>query len=231
LGSQLAELRQRLAAGAIGRPELVVGLFASVVRELYGGRPETYADVLGYPTHGPVSSTYSDPVVAGGGQGQTQVTHLAALMVWLTGLQPVAVSAMTAQAGLAVDLVDALTIRFAGGAVGSLASTGGVAPTQPEQLEVRVYGDSGHMTIDPTRGRASIATADGSVTELPPTPEADLYPESAPAANLVAVALGREPNGSPGQLGATVVALVDALYRSARSGRTESLVEPQGAAP
>ncbi|MET0773118.1 MAG: Gfo/Idh/MocA family oxidoreductase [Candidatus Limnocylindrales bacterium] len=225
---QVGELRRRFADGAIGRPELVVGLFASVVRELYRGRPESYADVLGYPTHGPTSTTYSDPVVAGGGQGQTQVTHLAALVLWLTGLRPVSVSAMTARAGLAVDLVDALAVRFADGALGSLASTGGVAPTQPEQLEVRVHGDAGHATIDAIHGRASMARADGSVEELPITPDAERYPEAAPAANLVAVALDREPNRSPGQLGATVVALIDAMYRSARSGRAEDLVEPAG---
>lgn len=223
---QLGEVRRRLAAGAIGRPELLVGLFASVVRELYRGRPEAYADVLGYPAHAPVTTTYSDPRLAGGGQGQTQVTHLAALLLWLTGLRPVAASAMTADAGLSVDLVDALSVRFEGGALGALASTGGVSPTHQEQLEVRVFGDAGHVTLDAMTGRASVATLDGRIEELPVTPEADRYPEHAPAANLVGVALGQEPNASPGSLGATVVALIDALYRSAASGRAEALVTP-----
>jgi predicted dehydrogenase len=226
---QLAELRDRIGAGAIGRTELVVGLFASVVRELYGGRPDTYAEVLGYPTHGPASATYSDPAASGGGQGQTQVTHLAALMLWLTGLRPLAVSALTADAGLPVDMVDAVSLRFEGGAIGSLASTGGVAPTQPEQLELRVFGDGGHAMVDAMSGEASIAAADGSVTRLPTTPAPERYPEAAPATNLVEVALGRAPNRSPGALGAVVVSLIDALYRSARSGTTESLVTPQGA--
>jgi predicted dehydrogenase len=226
---QLAELRARIGAGAIGRPELVVGLFASVVRALYGGRPDAYAEVLGYPTHGPASTTYSDPVLSGGGQGQTQVTHLAALMLWLTGLRPVEVSALTAEVGLAVDLVDALAVRLEGGAIASLASTGGVAPTQPEQLELRVFGDGGHVIVDVISGEASIAAADGSVVRLATTPATERYPETAPATNLVEVALGREPNRSPGTLGATVVSLIDALYRSARSGRTESLIAPQGA--
>lgn len=223
---QLAEVRRRLVAGAIGRPELLVGLFASVVRELYRGRPETYASVLGYPTHGPRTATYSDPRVAGGGQGQTQVTHLVALALWLTGLEPTEVSAMTADGGLAVDLVDSVAVRFRGGAIGSFASTGGVTPAQPEQLEVRVYGDAGHVTVDAMRGEAAIATPDGALTELPVTPEVDRYPEWAPARNLVGVALGREPNASPGTLGATAVALIDALYRSAASGRSEALVSP-----
>jgi predicted dehydrogenase len=226
---QLAEVRRQLAAGVIGNPELVVGLFASVVRELYGGRPDTYAEVLGYPTHGPASTTYSDPVVSGGGQGQTQVTHLAALMLWLTGLRPVAVTALTTEAGLAVDLIDSAAVRFEGGSLGSLASSGGVVPSQPEQLEVRVFGDGGHVILDVMAGEASIARADGSVIHLETTPAADRYPEAAPARDLVEVALGRQPDHSPGALGASVVALIDALYRSAASGRIESLIAPQGA--
>jgi predicted dehydrogenase len=228
---QLGVLRARLAEGVVGRLELVVGLFASVVRELYRGHPEPYRDVLGYPLHAPGRSTYSDPALAGGGQGQTQVTHLAALALWLTGLTPAAVSAATGSFELAVDLADALAIRFAEGAIGSFASTGSVTSAQPEELELRIYGETGHVRVDAYAGTTAIATADGRVEQLPVTPADELYPESAPARNLVGVALGREPNGSPGQLGATVVALVDALYRSARSGHEVSLATPPDLPP
>jgi predicted dehydrogenase len=98
-----------------------------------------------------------------------------------------------------------------------------VTPAQPEELELRIYGETGHVRVDAYAGTTAIATADGRVEQMPVTPAEALYPESAPARNLVGVALGREPNGSPGQLGATVVALVDALYRSARSGHEVSL--------
>ena len=105
--------RHASPAGRIGRLELVTGLFASVVRELYGG------------VRSPTGTCWATPSMrrgrhvqpsgrGGGGQAQTQVTHLAALLLWLTGLRPVSVSAVTASFGLAVDLVDALTIRFEG---------------------------------------------------------------------------------------------------------------------
>jgi predicted dehydrogenase len=220
---QHRELRARLADGAIGRPELVVGLFASVVRELYRGQPEPLRGVLGYTLNTPGRSTYSDPALAGGGQAQTQLTHLAALALWLTGLTAMGVSAATASFELAVDLVDALAVRFVGGAVGSFASTGSVMPTQPEQLDLRVFGATGHVALDPYAGTAVIATADGRVEHLPVTPADERYPERAPARNLVGVALGREPNGSPAELGASVVALIDAGYRSARRGREEAV--------
>jgi predicted dehydrogenase len=220
---QHAELRRRLADGVVGRPELVVGLFASVVRELYRGHPETYREVLGYPVNEPGRDTYRDSALAGGGQGQTQLTHLAALALWLTGLTPMAVSAVIASFELAVDLVDVLAVRFVGGAVGSFTSTGSVTPAQPEQLDLRVFGATGHVALDPYAGSASIATSDGRVEHLPVTPADERYPERAPARNLVGVALGREANGSPADLGASVVALIDAAYRSARRGREEAV--------
>lgn len=221
---QFDGLRRQLADGAIGRPEVVVGLFASVVRELYRGRPGLYREVLGYPVNEPGAGTYSDPRLSGGGQGQTQLTHLAALVLWLTGLEPVAVRALTSSFELSVDLADALAIRFRDGAIGSLASTGSVMPTQPEMLELRLFGTTGHALVDASAGSVAVHTADGSVVRSPDTRPAELYPEWAPARNLVAVAIGREPNRSPGDLGATVVALVDAMYRSARSGSEESLM-------
>jgi predicted dehydrogenase len=228
---QLRTLRSHLAEGAIGRLELVVGLFASVVRELYRGHPEPYRDVLGYALHAPGAGTYSDPAVAGGGQGQTQLTHLAALALWLTGLTPVAVRAVTASFELSVDLADAVAIRFGEGAIGSLATTGSVVPAQPEELELRVYGETGHAHVDCYAGTASLATVDGRVDHLPPTPEDERYPERAPARHLVRVALGRETNVSPGNLGATVVALIEAMYRSTRSGHEEPLTSHSADVP
>jgi predicted dehydrogenase len=206
-------------AGRIGELEHVACLFASVVRELYRGAPARYAEVLGYPLAVPGDRTYADPAVAGGGQGQTQVTHAAALLLWLTGLEVESVAAFTAPFELAVDLADAVALRFRGGAVGTLASTGSVVPSQPELLEYRLFGRGGDVLWDVNDGRAVVRLADGSRQELVEPDEAARYPEAAPSANLVEVALGRAPNGSPGEIGVAAVELVDALYRSAAEGR------------
>jgi predicted dehydrogenase len=221
--SQALELRAALAEGAVGPPELASVLFASIVRELYAGRPEPYRDVLGYPLNAPGANTYSDPSAAGGGQGQTQVTHAAALLFWITGLRPVQVAAVTAHFELAVDLADGVAIRFEGGAIGSLASTGSVLPGQGEILEYRIFGPEGHLLWDVNEGQASIHGRDGRVHRLPALAPDERYPEGAPARNLVGVALGREPNGSPAELGALTVSFVDAVYRSARTGRASDL--------
>ena len=45
-------------------------------------------DVFQWQVTGPLPTTYSEPAVAGGGQGHLQVTHSAALTLWLTDLRP-----------------------------------------------------------------------------------------------------------------------------------------------
>src|SRR5438552_9055013 len=109
---QARAVRGALAEGRIGKLEFVSCLFGSTVRELYKGHGTAYDQYFGYP--GPQDETFSDPKLAGGGQGQTQLTHSAALLFWLTGLVPTRVSAFCASFELEVDLCDAVALRFDG---------------------------------------------------------------------------------------------------------------------
>jgi predicted dehydrogenase len=209
-------LRREIAAGRIGAIEHVSCTFASIARELYRGRPEGSLDT-GYGDHGPAPGpgTYSDPAIAGGGQGQTQLTHSAALTLFLTGLNVVDVRAFTASFELAVDLADALAVRFDNGAIGAFDTVGSVQPGQDEILEIRIFGTEGHIAVEAVQGRASIHGPGERVETLPEPAEPDRYPVHAPVRNLVDVARGTAANGSPGTLGLQVVELVDAMYGSA----------------
>jgi predicted dehydrogenase len=216
--AHMLELRAQIAAGAIGTIEHVSCLFASTARDLYRGRVEALREVLGYPMAAPAETTYSDPATAGGGQGQTQLTHSAALLCWLTGLRPRVVTAMTGNFDLAVDLVDTLAVRFDGGALGSLSSTGSLSPGCEDILEYRIFGSEGHILVDPGLSIATISRLGQPPVTLPPLPPETRYLEDAPAANLVELCMGRGVNGSPGELGAQVVELIDAMYRSSERG-------------
>lgn len=220
---QASALRDRIREGRIGSIEHVSCQFASTARELYRGHPDAYKELLAYPVTSPGDRTYADPGLAGGGQGQTQVTHSAALLFWLTELQPSAVAAMTASYELAVDLVDAAAIGFRSGAIGSLGSTGSVLPGQDERLELRIFGDRGHIVFDVIAGRAAIHGPAGAVEQLDTLEPAERYPERAPADNLVDLILGRAPNRSPAAIGVLTVEFIDAMYRSAAEGRTVEL--------
>jgi predicted dehydrogenase len=211
---QVLAIRTLLARGTIGPIEHVSCTFGSVARELYAGRPERYRDALGYTVAAPTSGTYSDARVAGGGQAQTQVTHAAALLLWMTGLTVARLAAFVANAELYVDLMDAVVVSFANGALGTLSSTGSVIPGHEEVLEYRIFGRHGHVLLDVNQAIASIHTADG-IERLTPLAPADRYPSWAPVRNLVDLALGGEDNGSPGEIGLAAVEFVDAMYRSA----------------
>ena len=217
---QVLAVRDAIAEGRIGPIEYVSCQFASIVRELYRGNPEPYRDVLGYSVNPPGMRTYADPEIAGGGQGQTQVTHSAALLFLLTGLKPVSVAALAESFELAVDLADAIVVRFDNGAIGSLGSTGSVLPGLEEMLEYRIFGARGHIVFDVNDGAAAIYGPDGAVEHLPAPPVEERYPDWAPADNLVDVVLGSGVNGSPASLGVLTVEFVDATYRAARGSRT-----------
>jgi predicted dehydrogenase len=224
---QVLAVRDAIADGRIGTIEYVSCQFASIVRELYRGNWEPYRDILGYTVNPPGRATYADPAIAGGGQGQTQITHSAALLFWLTGLRPTHVAAISGSFELAVDLADATAIRFGSGAVGSLGSTGSVLPGQDELLEYRLFGSDGHILFDVNEGLASIYGQDGFVERLPAPPIEERYPDWAPTDNLVDVILGRAPNGSPPWIGVLTVEFVDAMYRSALEGRTIAIFAEQ----
>ncbi len=215
--SHAGRIKEALGAGRIGELEHVTCMFASTARDLYRGLPEQLEETLGYSVHAPAPGTYSDPASAGGGQGQTQLTHSAALLLWLTGLRVHEVSGWTADFELDVDLADAIAVRFESGANGVLSSTGGLIAGHDELLEYRLFGREGHVLLDVGAGTAAIHDRDG-VERLPELPPAERYPQLAPADNLVDVILGRAANRSPGTLGSQVVELIDAMYSSQRSG-------------
>ena len=213
---QARDLRSALEQGRIGRLEFVSCLFGSTVRELYRGRGKAYDAYFGYA--GPEDETYSDPELAGGGQGQTQLTHSAALLFWLTGMRPVQLTAFTESFELAVDLCDAVSVRFDGGAIGIVGSTGSMPVGHPDALEYRIFGTDGCAHFDVMQGRVAFYGTDGAIDELPPLEFADRYPHHAPANNLVDVVLGRGENGSPAAIGQLTVEFLDAMYRSAGLG-------------
>ena len=219
---QFAQLRARIAEGALGRIQLTQTLFASMVLEYYRANPLAYADVFQWQVTGPLPTTYSEPAVAGGGQGHLQVTHAAALAMWLTDLRPLEVAAFMESFDVKVDLCDAISVRFDGGTVGTLASTGGIPASQTahQQLELRIYGSAGYTLLDAMAGTCSIYYNDGSVEHFDDTAPDRRYPLEATSRHLVDLILDDwTVNQSTGEIGARTVELLEAAYLSAAERR------------
>lgn len=226
---QVLEARRWVTNGRVGELQYVQSFFGSSPVNLYLGAPE--ADVYAYGAgdrfDGPLPSTYSDPWLAGGGQGQTQLTHSIALLLFLTGLEPDRVAAFMERQSAAVDVVDALTIRFHGGALGVIGSTGAVIPvSHTDTLEYILHGSAGHIHFDVMDGLLRLHAVDG-LTDAPVLPVDDRYPMAGPATNLVDVVLGVAPNGSPVAFGQRTVEILSAAYRSA--ARDGSAISVEGA--
>jgi predicted dehydrogenase len=219
---QHRQLRDLIASGRLGQLQFASNLFASMVLEFLRGRPQAYASIFNYPVTGPTTATYSDPAVAGGGQGHLQVTHSAALLLWLTGLKPVSISAFMEQFDLNVDLCDAINVRFEGGAIGTLASTGGIptAHSGNQKFEYRIFGTEGYATLEVLEGTCTVYDGDGGVEHLEPTPPDRRYPQEATSRHLVDLLLGHATiNISPSDVGVRTVELLEAAYRSVDEGR------------
>ena len=103
-------------SGKIGDLQLVSGIFTSWVESYLRGKPQDYAEAFGFPVTGPEPDSYSDPKMAGGGQGHLQVTHPMGMALWVTDRRAVEVFAFMESYDLAVHLVDSFSYRLDNGA-------------------------------------------------------------------------------------------------------------------
>jgi len=205
--------RDLLASGTLGAGQFVMCVFNSYCIDLFHGndhsdRPNAYR------VHGP-GAVYSQPQLSGGGHGHLQLTHSIGLMSFITGLRPRRVTALMQNHGLPVDLVDAITVEFEGGALGIL---GGTSNARPSNLDLQIHCAGGAILVDMIAATASIRRHNGPAEEVRLSAEEAPYPSDAPSANLVDVVLGRAANGSPAEPGWRTVELLDAAYRSAQAG-------------
>lgn len=210
--------RRLIAEGALGDIRMMSILMTNPVDKLLTGVSTT-------PTHGmdqvyvhPNKGSYNDPAIAGGGQIYSQVSHAAAYITFLTGLEPAEVYARFDHAGGVNDIYDVLAITLENKALVSLASTA-ATPLDERNYEVRVYGTKGILLLELWRGTGEFIPFEGERSRLDDIPPSQVYPEQAPARNLVDAALGHAPNGSDGRLGLASMQIIEAACQSASSGQ------------
>jgi predicted dehydrogenase len=146
------------------------------------------------------------------------------MLCWLTGLVPESVYALMSAPDSKVDLYDALSVRFAGGAIGTVSGAGTVPPVGKAefQVDIRLFGSEGMLLLDCERARCELRRHDGHCEHLDLAPDAGTYTCDGPPNNFVDLVLGKtSDNASPGEAAMRSVALVDAAYRSAGSGQVE----------
>ena len=193
----------------LGALHYIHGIFSQPVYDLLSG------DVAGFdaPLHSP-GVVYSDPQRSGGGHGHLQITHLAGVLAYLTGLRIERVQSLMAKQGLQVDVVTAILAQFEGGALATLGGTGKL-PGGGRSFQLTLCCEGGWLEIDDDRGTLSLRRP-GQETEH--ISVASDYPYFAPIHHFVDVILGRASNQCSGEIGWRAVELLDAAYRSAERG-------------
>jgi predicted dehydrogenase len=206
--------------GWVGEVRHIVAQMASALADLFGGEPmaETKDHLFRPP-----ASTWSDPKRSGG-YGWGQLTHGLGALFRLVDLEPARVFARMGLSPAGVDFYDAAVVEFANGATMALSGSATVPKSRGFQLDIRVFGTEGMLLFDVERARVEAVRHDGKthVESLPDN--AGDYEMVEPITRLVDLCRGENVvNPADGVIGMRASALLDAMYRSAKSGKMEEV--------
>ena len=217
----IVEAAHRLVKdGWVGEVRHVAAQMASALADLFAGEPmvETTDHLFRPP-----ASTWADPAKSGG-YGWGQLTHGLGALFRIVDLDPVRVFARTGLSPAGVDFYDAAVVELGNGATVSLSGSATVPKSRGYQIDIRVFGTEGMLLFDIERARVEAVRHDGRthIEDLPA--DAGDYEAVAPITLLVDLCRGKEvPNPADGIVGMRAVLLLEAMYRSARTGQMEEV--------
>ncbi|MCC2685779.1 MAG: putative dehydrogenase [Paenibacillaceae bacterium] len=155
-----------------------------------------------------------DPEASCGGQLNDSGSHLLDAVLWVTGLKPTEVSARIDKRGTGVDIDSAITVRFAGGALGTFNVVGSAAGGGMHE-DISINGSKGSVLY---RSGTLQVLREGEKRPSAVAPE-QLPPSGNPDRNFVDLILGRvdEP-AAPAECGLQINVLTEAAWKSDRQG-------------
>ncbi len=223
------QAKRWLDEGKVGAIQFVLCHMASPIRDLLQGKrflAEESSGQAGGIMFEPDPKTWADPKVAGGGYGYAQISHSTGMLFWLTNLMPERVYALMSAPNAEVDVYDAITVRFEGGAIGTISGAGTIPSSGNPlyQVDIRIFGSEGLLMLDCERARLHLRRHDGYEEKLDLAKDAGVYSCDGPPHNFVDLILGKtSENFAPGEAGMRSILLLDAAYRSAISGKSETV--------
>lgn len=183
--------------------------------------------VTGYLTQnwmrGTTGTWRQQPEISGGGQAYDSGAHLLCSLVWSVASSPETVSATLETFGCDVDVNSILNIRFANGVLASISINGNSAVMG---ADMSFIFDKARVRLDPWFGTRIQAKDKNGPIDL----NAELGSETVtPTRHIVDIVQGKsEPTTTPDN-GVHQSELMDAIYESAKLGRTVTLAELTGA--
>lgn len=191
---------------------------ATALEDLFAGEPMLETEGAMFR---PPPSTWADPKRAGG-FGWGQLVHALGLLFEIVDLEPREVFAVTGRSPTGVDYYDAAVVRFANGATASVSGSATLPKGRPAQVDLRLFGPEGMLLLDIERERLELRRRDAHDEIAAMRPGEGAYACEEPLRVFVDLCLGRKvDNPASGLVGQRAVEVLDALYRSAASGKTE----------
>ncbi len=208
--ANLLRARDLVQSGALGALQYLNGSFSQPIYRLLAGENVEFDEKV----HSP-GDVYSDPLRSGGGHGQLQITHLAGMLFFVSGLRIERSQSLMAKDGLAVDLVITIMAELQGGALAVLGGTGNL-PGGGRDIQLTFCCEGGWFSIDDPQGKM-VVRREGCEPEVHQSEESanPEYPSFAPSHNFVDVILNGAENLNSGMVGWRATELLDAAYRSA----------------
>lgn len=215
----MAQAREAIGQGVLGDVLMISAIHSQRVYDLYRGDVAEVFDRRPEGSPCPNPTSYSDPAIVGGGEGHTQVSHIIGTILWLTQLQPTSVFAYMNNLDVAVDVVDAMVIRFASGALATVTANG-LLPPGVTARQVQIQGDKGILSTDSISGSLYVFTdgEEGPRKMGAPTPIGQDARTAVPV-NYVRAILGEETLYVGTEVAINEARILDAAYRSAASGQ------------
>lgn len=213
--------RGLLGQSSIGRLSHGVLHMASPTEDLFMARQLRFTrNSLVQPT----ASTWADPA-GGGGFGWGQLSHALGFLFLIVEEVPVSVYARCRLGDNGVDLSDALIVEFDSGATVVVSGSSGLPSGSKNHLDLRVFGEQGAMVVDFDREYVALLSREG-VTQRATVPlDSGRYECTRPVDLFLDLCRGKEERFNPGSgaIGCRATEVLDAMYRSIRSGRAESV--------
>ena len=207
-----------IADGRIGEVRHGTCQLATFTFDLFGGLGLQEAEDHMFQ---PNKSTWADPDNAGG-YGWGQLSHSLGLLFRLVDLDPAEVYALETKSVANVDLLDAAILTLSNGAKISLSGSALVPKHCSYQLDVRIFGSEGMLLIDMERTRMELRRFDKDDVVLELAADEGQYMAVEPINRLAEVCQGTAKTiEANGQVGMRAIEVLDAMYRSFKSGKSE----------
>jgi len=155
------------------------------------------------------------PELSGGGQLYDSTAHVLSAMMFLVDSPVREVFCWVDKKRRRVDINAVATIRFANGCLASLTS-GGNCPSFHSHLILQ--GANGLMEVSPHGGNFRVRRGNDK-KDILGVPKSWKVPTVSPIRNFADAILGRAEPRVTGRLGILLADLMEALYRSARTGQ------------